>query len=260
MAEVLPAELATADWCYLPLSSEILPLLKWGFLPLRRPDQPWMLPHKAAAAAVSEQDYLKHMQREYQRLGDNLRSLLTFEQFLQQAQSKRREIEQALQRYADDQAEQAMPDPERWRYQHFYRELYSSLAWQQGNGLANTWLALDPQAFSQPFQPVLYADDAPVRFQQRLCSAPRANSSLQQYSLVLPATAIEKQVTIEGQQLSLIKLPARAVKLAVMGAAVPLEFRKQFIQFWRSDMRYQRLPLGQMVWPQGDYRFRIEQL
>lgn len=261
MAEVLQPKVLTQPVCYLPLAAEIIPLLKRGYLPVRQPDQPWMLlPEVERQATVPESQYLSHMQREYQRLAEGLRSLLSFEQFLQQAQSKRSQIEQALLKYQQQQIAAQQPDPAQWRYQHFYSEPLSLVAWHYAGGLGRAWLALDAAKLPFDVMAVSYCSEAPVTYRQRLASAPEGLASLQQQCVVMAGSDSEKQLTIDGRSLSLVKLPASAVKGVIIGAAMDPTFRRQLIDTWCADMRYQRSELMQMHWTRGDYAFRIELL
>lgn len=252
--------------CYLPLDSEIIPCLKWGMLPLRRPDKPWMQLPSQPASALSETDYLDHMQREYERLASNVRGLLTFEQFLQQAQSKRPQIEKALTQHKDRISAQQQQVASDWYYQHFYHDPESLAAWQQSDaGFQRIWLALDPDLLAHEITPVQFRNDAPARYCERLSSAPLSsespnNGGLQQSALVVPGSDLTKQIQVQGTQMNLLTLPPKAVKGALLGMHCLPEQKEKFVQFWKSDVRYQRKPLSQMIWPKGDYQFSFEPL
>lgn len=257
--------------CYLPLDGEIIPCLKWGMLPLRRPDKPWMQLPSQPASALSETDYLDHMQREYERLNPAVRGLLTFDQFLQQAQSKRPQIEKALTQHKDRISAQQQQVANDWYYQHFYHDPESLAAWQQSDaGFQQIWLALDPDLLAHEITPLQYRNDAPARYCERLSSAPLSsaplssassnNGGLQQSALVVPGSELTKQIQVQGTQMNLLTLPPKAVKGALLGMHCLPEQKEKFVQFWKSDMRYQRKPLSQMVWPKGDYQFSFEPL
>ncbi len=255
----------TENRCYLPLGAEIIHCLKWGMLPLRQPDKPWMQLPPPPPMAISEADYLNHMQREYERLNPGIQGLLSFEQFLQQAQTKRPQIEQALRQHKTQQYKTQQSarqeGPNDWCYQHFYPDPNSLLAWQQqGTGFSRIWLALEPEQLPYDIKPLHYRDDVPARYRERLGSAPLSCATLQQSGLVMPVSELAKQITVQGVAMNLLKLPPKAVKGVLLGMNCPADQVKQLTHFWRSDMRYQRKPLSQMIWPKGEYRFRFKAL
>src|SRR5690606_39157831 len=122
-----------AGLVFLPLGEEALPLLKRGVVPLLQPVDsglPWFVraAEKAPAPArIDDAAYLAHLQREYQRLPDSLRGLLTQEVFIQQAEKKRADIEAALLAQQQAQAVQDTGNPEDWLLQRFFSDPFSLL-------------------------------------------------------------------------------------------------------------------------------------
>jgi len=265
MAEVLQPKVLQPQWVYLPLGGEVLPLLKRGFLPLLPLPQgqcPWLSPVAVQrACAVGEDSYLTHMQREFNKLPESLRGLLTFDQFLQQAQSKRPQIEAALLKVVDQQQQAEQPDASAWLFQNFFSQPFQSLSWAHDErGLSAIWLGIDRSLLSVDVLPVIYRDDQPTRFRERLMSAPLDQAPLQQYRLLQQKEDVEKQIELDGRRYGLLRLPPKALKVALIGMATPPLLKDEFIAFWRQDFRYQRTLLGQMVWPDGQYTYQFEKL
>ena len=265
MAEALQPKVLLPQWIYLALGAEAIPLLKRGFLPLQPLSvdyAPWLLqPAPQVRTQVSEKEYLAHMEREFGKLPDSLKGLLNFDQFLQQAQSKRREIEAAIRKTSDLQQQAKQPDPSVWLQQSFYSQPYQSLSWQHNhNGYGAIWLAIDRTQLEAQILPVSYRDDQPARYSERLMSAPMDQAPLQQYRLLLQKDQLDKFIDLDGRQQGLLRLPPKALKAALLGAQVSAALKSEFCDFWRMDFRYQRSILAQMVWPTGEYRFSFERL
>lgn len=265
MAEVLKPNVLLPQWVYLALGADAIPLLKRGFLPLQPLSMeyaPWWLqPAPIAQTSISEKEYLAHMEREFGKLPDSLKGLLDFEQFLQQAQPKRCDIEAAIRKTNDLRQQAKQPDASAWLQQSFYSLPYHSLSWQHHrSGYGAIWLAIDHTQLSAQISPVRYRIDQPARYSERLMSAPMDQEPLQQYRLLLQKNQLDRFIDLNGCRHGLLRLPPKAVKAALLGAQVSQTLKSEFCDFWRMDFRYQRSILAQMKWSPGDYDFAFERL
>lgn len=265
MAEIMQPNVLLPQWIYLALGAEAIPLLKRGFLPVKPLSAeyaPWLLqPAPQIRSQVSETDYLSHMEREFSKLPESLKGLLSFDQFLKQAQSKRVEIEAAIWQTHELQQQAKQPDPSAWLQQSFYSQPYQSLSWcHSSGGYGAIWLAIDRAQLDAPILPVVYGDEPPARYAERLMSAPLDQAPLQQYRLLLQKDQLDKFVDLDGRRQGLLRLPPKALKAALFGTQVSAPLKSAFCDFWRMDFRYQRSILAQMVWRAGDYSFSFERL
>ncbi len=249
-----------AGLVFLPLGEEALPLLKRGVVPLLCPADsglPWFVraAEKAQAPArIDDAVYLAHLQREYQRLPDSLRGLLTQEVFIQQAEKKRADIEAALLAQKQAQAVQDTGNPEDWLLQRLFTDPFSLLAWQQRGGLKTLWLGIDAGQWPEAsVQAVEYRPSLPAAYPQRLWAESPALAPLQEQRLILPRTAVERLVAVAGRTQGLLRLPPVALRCVLLGADLRPAFVASFRQFWQQDFRYQRTPLAQMQFHSDRY-------
>lgn len=236
---------------YLSLGEEALPLLKKGVIPVPQANHqklPWYLLENTACSEeviVTEEEYLNYLKDEYQRLPDNLRNLFTEEAFITQAESKRLEIEKALSRHNTEQRKAASEGVEEWFLQRFFSNAYSFLAWQQ-LGFQRIWLGIDTSQWEQVIQPVNYQTVMPAQYPERLLCDAKENAKLAEMRLLLPSSVIDKKITIGQQNYGLVRLPPKALRCILFGFEWQGMQIQEFAQYWRTDIRYKRIPLAQM--------------
>lgn len=245
----LPVELV-----YLPLGEEALPLLKRGVLPVR-PVQSVNLPwlklagkpmQEAAGVGVSEDEYLKHLQQEYNRLPSNLQGLFSLEEFVRQAELKRAEIEQALAQQRQETLQQDLGSAEDWLLQELVSDPFSALSWSK-SGWHKLWLGIDPQAWPEArIEPVRYQTQLPQDYPARLLIDAPSNEVMQEHRLLAEKSEIEHWVTLGKQRTALIKIPSKAVACILLGALVKESFAQQFKAFWQQDLRYKQKKIATM--------------
>lgn len=239
-----------AGLVYLPLADEVIPLLKRAVIPLTAPEEDLLpgyplLPRQAPAVQVA--DYQAHMEAEYQRLPESLRGLLTLETFLRQAESKRGDIEQQLLARAERSVQQASGDIADWVWQSFYTDSSDALAWSL-SGYDRVWLGIDPQQWPEAtLEPVSYDSRWPDSFPQRLLSDAPTRAGLQQQRLLLARAAAGTSIRVGGRQQWLLRLPPKALRVFLLGAALPQPLSGRLRQFLSQDFRYQRIPLATMT-------------
>lgn len=242
--------------CYLPLADEVLPALKQGVIPLRSlPDAelPWLnAPTVSVATGVSERDYENYLRDAYQRLPSSLMGLLTWEQFVQQAATKRPQIERELRHR--HRANTVTTQAHDWFVQRFMTDPYSLAAWQQtAVAFASIWLAIDAQAWPQAtLQSVQYGLPAPPSFPQRIGYDPEGNRHLNEQRLAVERTQVRHIIHRQGRSFGLLRLPPNALRAVLLGSELNAAFKADFIHFWRGDFRYQRIPLFEMTWIDGE--------
>lgn len=243
----LPSELV-----YLSLGEEAIPLLKRGFIPLlpaTASGLAWLIPPQGqdVQLQISTEDYLAHMQAEYERLPDTLRGLICYADFLHQAESKRAEIESALVIRRKAQAEEDSGRPEDWLLQRFFTDPYCPLAWSYGAGFSGLWLGIDPQQWPDViFRPVSYQVQRTPRLPDSLCSDPPHLAVLAEQRLICTRESVDKSVQVGQQRQWLLRLPPKALRMLLLGAQISPRFKQNLLQFWQQDFRYQRIPLVQM--------------
>ncbi|MCT7359100.1 hypothetical protein [Thalassolituus pacificus] len=255
----LPSELV-----YLPLGEEAIPLLKRGFIPLlpaTASGLPWLLPPAAqpALVRVSADDYQSHMLSEYGRLPANLRDLISQEDFLRQAESKRVDIEAALVAQRKARAEEDAGRPQDWLLQRFFSNPYCALAWRHGAGFGGIWLGVDPQQWPDTaFHPVSYQSQRTPRLPDSLYCDPPTHAPLAEQRLICAAAAVDKSVQVGHQRQWLLRLPPKALRVVLLGAQVSRRFEQNLLQFWQQDFRYQRIPLSQMTFNNRDLSWEFQ--
>ena len=234
---------------FLPLSEEVIPLLKRAVIPLTAPEES-LLPGykrlKTAAAAITEADYLAHLKAEYARLPASLKGLLDENSFIRQAAGKRTEIEKALLAKRQNEVSADSGAITDWLWQSFYSDAFSALAWGQA-GFDTVWLGIDP-AFcpAAEISPVQYQQHWPADYPARLRADSPAREGLAQQRLLLARTACGEPIRVGGRQQWLLRLPPSALRIVLYGAAVPPAFSARLTEFLRQDFRYQRIARGQM--------------
>lgn len=239
---------------FLALGEESLPLLKRGVIPLiaaADADLIWAQPqaHRLApkTKAVTEDDYLQHLQQEYQRLPSNLQSLFTLQEFIRQAEPKRADIESALlsKVVALQQVEHGLVNE--WLVQRFWGNPYSPQTWSL-TGWNKVWVGVDLRQWPEHLlHQVKYQDALPNSFPERLLIDAVVCKDLQEQRLLLPKAQAEQWVTIAGQRHGLIKLPSKAVHCVLFGATSKVGFVQKFASYWKQDLRYKQKPLARMV-------------
>lgn len=243
---------------FLALGKEALPLLKRGVVPLSLATQAGLVWYQArsskkkpATARVSELEYFTHLSQEYARLPDNLKSLFTEEAFIQQAEPKRADIEAALFALRQQQSNLQIGQPEDWLLQRFFTQPYSTLAWQQ-TGFNKLWLGIDTTQWSQvqtdttSVSAVRYVTTQPASYPERLLADSSENAALAEQRLVMPRTEVDSSIMLNDKQQGLLRLPPKALRCVLMGAATSKQFRQSFVSYWRQDFRYQRIPVALM--------------
>ncbi len=255
----LPSELV-----YLPLGEEAIPLLKRGFIPLlpaTTSGLPWLLPPlvQAAPLRISAEDYQAHMHAEYDRLPENLRSLISRDDFLRQAESKRADIEAALVAQRKARAEEDTGRPEDWLLQRFFSDPYCPLAWSHGAGFSGIWLGIDPQQWPDMlFRPVSYQLQRAPRLPDSLCCDPPNQAMLGEQRLICTLDSVDKSIQVGQQRQWLLRLPPKALRVVLLGAQIPRRFERGLLQFWQQDFRYQRIPLVQMQFNNRDLSWEYQ--
>lgn len=242
----------TSATCYLPLAMDMVPALKKGMVPLSA--LPWsVLPWLTATEQrshleISEEDYQQYLLVAYQRLPANLAGLLSFEQFVQQAAHKRAQIEEELRQHRVASVPQSSPQD--WFVQRVFSDPYSMPAWQQAAwAFASIWLAIDERAWPQAeLQDVLYGVAPPSAYPQRIYYDPEGNQALSERRLVLNRSQVNRVIRVHDHDWALLRLPPNAIRGVLLGSEITPSARTAFVQFWRSDFRYQRIPLLSMVW------------
>ena len=195
---------------------------------------------------VSDADYQAHLQREYARLPANLQGLLTLEQFMRQAESKRPDIEAALGALRQQQVQTQQGDASEWLMQRLFRDPYSPLAWAQA-GWQSVWLGIDPQQWPQAVvQSVTYGRSIPLSYPPRLLADHADNAGLKECRIVQPVTQFKTLVNMANSQQGLVRLPASALVCVLLGASTRSEYEAKFMAYWRQDLRYKRIPVARM--------------
>ena len=244
-------------WRYLAMAEEAITLLKQGVIAVPEISR-WPLPwftslSESNAGGVSEQAYQSYLQQAYDKLPAAVASLLTFEQFCHQANSKRAEIEAQLQQYSDQQQRQQQGSYQNWMLQRLYSQPDNMAAWQQHeHGLASIWLAVEPNNWPQvELHPVQYQAQSSLAYPQRLLVDPPDNQCLGEYRLLLQRQQQEKCIQVQGIDNALIRLPPNAIRALLIGSAVSSSGQQELLDFWYGDFRYQRIPVFKMRWQGG---------
>ena len=245
---------------YLTFSDEVVPLLKRGLIPLSAPEAS-LLPGYSVSrgprqASVSDDDYQQHMAAEYQRLPANLQGLLTFEAFLQQAQSKRSSLEQAMISRQQAREEEQQGNPADWLWRDLYTRPDCAMAWSQ-TGFGAVWLGIDAGVWQaaldgdnprdeQLIQDVRYDAHWPLSFPQRLWFDDPQRSVLAQQRLIIARDQVDKTIQVAGQTQWLLYLPPKAIRLVLLGGSIRPALKTQLSGLLQQDFRYQRIPLAHM--------------
>lgn len=249
----MPLFSPSKDWIFISLKEEALPLLKRGFIPFwpaTSLEPVWHHPDACRAEQplpfISEEQYQQHLLHEYQRLPNNLQGLFSQEDFIKQAEAKRGEIKAALLQKQQVQSQQREGRVEDWWVQRFYSSAYSPQSWQN-RGWDTIWLGLNSTLLETlELKPVCYQMDLPASFPECLLVEHPDFSLQQEQRCVLAAPAIEKWVALDNQKVGLVKMPAKSLSCALLGAAVNPALAEQFIRYWKQDLRYKSLPVAQM--------------
>ena len=236
---------------FLTFSDEIVPLLKRGLIPLSAPEHSDLPGYEVETgpqlAAVSEEDYQRHMRAEYQRLPANLQGLLTFDAFLTQAQGKRALIEQAMVDKQRAQAQLQQGQPQDWLWREGYSDASCALAWSQA-GYGSVWLGIDVQQWPQAeFHAVRYESHWPLTFPERLQFDAPQRSPLAQQRLILPRAEVDKTIQVGGQTQWLLYLPPKAIRLVLLGGRISPRLKSALLSLLSQDFRYQRIERAQMT-------------
>ncbi|WP_430460871.1 hypothetical protein ACQUQU_16845 [Thalassolituus sp. LLYu03] len=238
---------------YLPLSEEVIPLLKRAVIPLTAPEYaalPGYQRPPVTVAAVSGEEYEAHLRAEFARLPPALRDLMTVDTFIQQAERKRRDIEQALLVRKQQAAAAPVGNPEDWLWQTFSTDPDCALSWSL-HGFNRVWLGIQPDFCPQAdIRPLRYDEQWPADFPSRLWADAPARSPLRQHRLVLARKEAGPPITVAGSRQWLLRLPPKALRIVLVGSAVPAPALKRLQAFLRQDFRYQRIPVGYMA-PDG---------
>lgn len=251
---------------FLALGEEALPLIKRGVIPLSAAHKTALIwfsgqrPAAKQAERISDNSYFQHLQREYQRLPENLQGLFSLEEFIRQAEPKRIEIEAALLARANEQRKVEQGQAQEWLLQRFWCNPYSALAWTQ-TGWDKLWLGFDLALWpDNSLQQVLYQTSLPAQFPERLLVENTELQSAQEQRLLLHRSQAAQWVTIAGQRQALLRYPHQAVHGVLFGSAVATSFIKKFAHYWRQDLRYKQKPLARMVLDPQQTRWSFEKL
>ncbi|OUS37338.1 hypothetical protein A9R00_11090 [Oleispira antarctica] len=251
-------------YCF--LGAEGLIFLKRGYLPFFSPAQladPWLQPkvkfQQQAKPSVAEDDYRQHLQQQYQQLADNLRAMISFEYFVQQSQSKRKQIEQSLINSNAQVNTQVFQSSSvaNWRLLSLYSSWQTAQLWQQF-GAAGKGMVVEFDIAKSGFKAESYGKHGqhftkmkqvehwqPVNDLYYLFHRPRyADQGLNddgEWRIVRKLSAADRQIEVQGEHRAMYRLPTPAVKRVILGYACSPEYCQQTSQYLRQDIHYRHI-------------------
>lgn len=254
-------------YCF--FAAEGLVFLKRGYLPFCSPVQladPWMQLNSQyqqhAAPSLALEDFHHHLQQQYEQLPDNLRSMISFDYFVQQSQGKREQIEASL----VNKQRQRVPifnssSVQNWRILELFSQWQDANLWQKfsasGQGLVVEFDVHSPsftsdtynnqaQHFSQVKQVEHWepCDDVYYFFNQPTAThdLEANNSSRQQvWRLIRPLAAADRQIEVQAAVRAMYRLPCRAVRRVILGYGCSTDYCQQVQLYLSQDIHYRHV-------------------
>jgi len=251
-------------YCF--LGAEGLIFLKRGYLPFLSSAQladPWLQPgvkfQQQVKPSVAEEDYRQHLQQQYQQLADNLRAMISFEYFVQQSQSKRKQIEQSLIKSNAQINTKVFQSTSvaSWRLLSLYSTWQAAPLWQQ-LGAAGKGMVVEFDIAKSGFKEESYNKHAqhfskmklvehwrPVNDLYYLFHRPqygdqRVNGD-DEWRIVRKLSAADRQIEVQGEHRAMYRLPTQAAKRVILGYACSAEYCQQTSQYLKQDIHYRHI-------------------
>lgn len=247
-------------YCF--LATEGLIFLKRGYIPFYAPEklpEPWLKQGCAFQAVeparVSEQEFQHYLKDQYENLPAHLKEMVSFEYFQQQSQAKREEIEQLLVNQQRDDAKHvsfSLESVRGWRILSLFERWQDMHLWQmyaaQGKGLV-----LELDLASTRFQQDAYNQQA-----QHLADVKSVDSwlptdnlyylynrpsnmvmpQIPEWRLLRQVDAADRTVSIQGEELAMYRLPAKAIKRVILGYCCEPEYCREVKHYLAQDINY----------------------
>jgi len=248
---------------FIYLGKEGLTFLKSGLLPFVRPqelDQPFLAGNTAFAQLqqqqINHQDYLQHLKQQYQKLPDHLKSMVTFEYFVEQSEKKRPQIEAGIQ-----QAESGVvkrPDLSDYRILRCFSNAAGISLWA-GKEQSGLVLEIDPAGagwrgahYGKQPQKLGCLNSvehwAPQHDLDWLLNQPMAYgvNADEEWRLVRPLASADKVIEIKGQERAMYRLPYKALRRVIVGCRWDDQKLKEIQSYMQRDLNLRQSQLAQL--------------
>lgn len=249
----------TSLYCFYP--SEGLTFLKRGYLPFITPAQlaePWLqldcVYQSEDDTEVSAQDFRQHLKQQYQNLPANLKSVVTFDYFVQQSEGKREEIKRSL--LAQKQRlEGAQPffsgRVDNWRVLRLFEnwnkiDLWQSLA-ASGQGLVLEFdvaqSGFRKDYYQQHAQHLSVINHVPIWLPEDdlyyLFNRPKGESINHcEWRLIRPLQAADRHIEVKGVSRAMFRLPTKAITRVILGYRFKAHQCLQLKHYLAQDINY----------------------
>lgn len=251
-------------YCF--LAAEGLVFLKRGYLPFCSPEQlaePWMQANsyysKPNTPAIAADDFHQHLQQQYEKLPDHLRSMVSFDYFVKQSQEKRGQIEASLVAAQQDLTAKAFnPSVLReWRVLTLFSQWQDSSLWQQF-GASGQGLVIEFDAKSSFFSSESYNDQAQhfssvsqvahwqpmddlYYFFHRPIPEGKEQEQEIEWRLLRNLSSADRKIEVQGAQRAMYRLPFKAVKQIILGYGCSPEYCQQVKLYLSQDIHYRHV-------------------
>lgn len=253
---------------YLFLASEGLVFLKKGFIPFYDTEQlpePWLKLGSAYrltnTQVLSDQDFYNYLKQQYENLPAHVRAMVSFDYFFQQSQHKKPQIEQSIRSQNSSAIEQALPMlAERlsdMRILNVFDDWQNLSLWHSmaaaGQGIV-VELSVSSFGFyqteyngqAQSFSAVNLVDSwLPDNDLYYLFNRPRSLSmdttNAGERRLVRHVSAADRNVVVQGQEVAMYRLPAKAVARVILGFRCHADYCKSVKQYLSQDIHYRHV-------------------
>lgn len=220
--------------------------------------------------AVSDEEFRVELKAQFAALPESLSSLMSFEYFEEQSQSKRASIEaQIRQRSVPQVSTVSAKQQKNLTLLCLSERADNSLLWQyQATNHRGMVIELDqthefftaPQYRDAPqmFQPVKYSAERPLKLKDShpfisLFHRSEHFSHEQEWRLLRPASVSDKLINVDELSIHLHKIPNTVIKSVTCGANMTAELKKALVNLLSTDLRYRHAELMECRLDPGQY-------
>lgn len=253
---------------YVFLASEGLVFLKKGFIPFYGAEQlpePWLQLGSryrlTTTQVLSDQDFHDYLKQQYENLPNHVKSMVSFDYFLQQSQQKRPQIEQLLLVQHTSATEQSLPLLAKrlsgWRVLSVFDDWQSISRWHSlaaaGQGMV-VELTLPDSGFQQPSyndQPQYFSalniveSWLPNNDRYYVFNRPQVLSmdltKTGEQRLLRHVDAADRKITLQGQEVAMFRLPTKAIARVILGYRCGEEYCKSVKRYLSQDINYRHV-------------------
>jgi len=224
---------------------------------------------------VTDEEFQAELKIQYKALPHSLSSLLTFEYFEQQSQTKRESIETQIRLRSLPKASSIpFKQQDNLTLLSLYERADNPALWQYyGDNHQGIAIELDQshKFFTAPhykdapqmFRPVEYSQERPLELKDShpfisLFHRSETYAHDREWRVLRPAAVAEKKMMVHDHPVHLHRMPTGIIKSVTFGATMNYELKETLKKLLKNDLRYRQIPMMECCLDPTQYRLHRE--